>query len=181
MSKRKRDDEIETIKTNFNKIFDSDSYNIMVSKQSSKFIVLIYSKNSEKFCGNLAYDENKGELFVNLIEKCSLTGTDFLSKLDEIALLFKLKNISLEDKSNIIIICDGKKVKINLALLNILSTGKSWYNSKGYLSANFYNEETNNSKILNLTMHELLHRPKRKMRQTFYKKIKILLFSFLIV
>ena len=27
----------------------------------------------------------------------------------------------------------------------------------------------------------ILHRPKRKMRQTFYKKIKILLFSFLIV
>jgi len=66
-----------------------------------------------------------------------------------------LTEISLEDKSNLITICDGKEIKSSLALLNILSTGKSWYNSKGYFSRNYENELEHNSKILNLTIYEL--------------------------
>ena len=55
--------------------------------------------------------------------------------------------------------------------------------SKGGFSLSKYFEllENDIQKILLRTENDVLHRPKRKMRQTFYKKIKILLFSFLIV
>jgi hypothetical protein len=77
MSKRKRSDDNKELKTELNKIFDPETYNILVSKQSWVYNILIYTKSTGKLCGNLEYNKNERQIFVNMIEKCSLSGTDF--------------------------------------------------------------------------------------------------------
>jgi hypothetical protein len=158
MSKRKsnkKNDMNNEILSKMYSIFNPSIYEIFISNNTGD-INLIINDKTDNMCGNLIYYNNTNELFVNKIEKCNLSGTQFLNNLDELANILQLEEIILEDKSNIIIKCKKLKYKINLALLNILSTGISWYNSKGYISANYVNEIEHNSNIINLSMEELL-------------------------
>lgn len=140
-------------------IFNNTDYNILLSKKNSysRDIIIESIKIKNQLCGNLTYYVKTNTLHVNLISKCSISGSVFLEKINELANLLKLNSIILEDKSNLIFICGIKKLKIELPLLYILSTGKSWYNSKGYVSSNYENELLNNSKILGWTIKKLLN------------------------
>ena len=147
---------MDKLQTNISSIFDSNTYIVTISKDRNPNIIIESKIPNIKLCGNLAYDVKNSNIKVNMISKCYSSGTLFLSKLENLAQLLNIKYIHLEDKSNLVFDCN-KKIKIDLSLLYILSTGKSWYNSKGYFSSNYENEFDNNSKIINKTMEELLH------------------------
>ena len=149
---------MEILSSSLNIVFSRDDYDITIGKQSSQGVdIIIESKNPTlKLCGNLNYNTKNNMLKINMISKCSSSGTVFLEKLDQLAKIMKIDSIELEDKSNLIFSCGGKKVKLELPLLYILSTGQSWYNSKGYISSNYEDEVDKNSKLLDITIDKLI-------------------------
>ena len=140
---------MDKLQTNISSIFDSETYIVTISRDRNPNIIIESKIPDIKLCGNLAYDVKNSNIKVNMISKCYSSGTLFLSKLEKLARVLNLNYINLEDKSNLIFDCK-RKIKIDLSLLYILSTGQSWYNSKGYLSSNYENEIDNNSKIINM-------------------------------
>jgi hypothetical protein len=62
--------------------------------------------------------------------------------------------IELQDTSKIPNLC--KRYDIPLYIIYILSTGKSWYNSYGYKSANYNNEIRHNRQLLNMSMFDFI-------------------------
>ena len=64
----------------------------------------------------------------------------------------KIPKLELTDKSKIYL-CDKA---INLAYLNILTTGQSWYNSKGFISNEYNEEKANNLLVINKPFNELV-------------------------
>jgi hypothetical protein len=71
-------------------------------------------------------------IFINLLHKCEgVSGSIVLDKIELFARANRIKTISLNDASNIII--DECNIKISLQVLYLLTAGMSWYNSKGYV------------------------------------------------
>jgi len=91
---------------------------------------------------------------IELLNKCrnGLSGKKLLNIVRTYA---ELRNdiiyIELEDASLITNVCVNT-YHFSLAYLYILSTGKSWYNSFGYKSANHQNEINHNSKLLEMNI-----------------------------
>jgi hypothetical protein len=67
-----------------------------------------------------------------------------------------LKNQDIIDKIELLDASTLYDGKISLALLSILSTGMSWYNSFGFFSSNSEVEKENNSKFLKMKFNEFL-------------------------
>jgi len=94
---------------------------------------------------NLTFED--GAIFVYRLGKCGSNGTILLKLLEEYARSVGIREIGLQDMSVIQIDCeeDGyvftSKMHINLAVLKLLTTGKSWYNSLGYFSSFHDNTE----------------------------------------
>jgi hypothetical protein len=79
------------------------------------------------------------------LNKCGITGSDSLQKVEEVAkLLPNIKLIKLMDASSI----NKCGVDLDLAIIKILTKGQSWYNSFGYYSDNYNDEIDNNRNIL---------------------------------
>ena len=93
-------------------------------------------------------------IYIKRLDKCGITrGTDLLQIYDRLAQQMpKIEYIELEDASKIEI-C---KQKINLYILKILTTGQSWYNSKGYFSKNYKSERSHNESIINMPYEEFI-------------------------
>ena len=91
-------------------------------------------------------------IYIKRLHKCgTTTGNNLLEKFDILA--SEMSNITyviLDDDSNIQI-C-GREIK--LYTLKILTTGQSWYNSKGYVSDNNYDQKTVNARIINTQYEE---------------------------
>jgi len=84
-------------------------------------------------------------IIIELLNKCeSSSGSNTLKKIEELARKLGATQINLEDASKI----KACHTEINLALLDILATGESWYNTKGFYSENRETEKKNNSQIL---------------------------------
>ena len=91
-------------------------------------------------------------IYIKALHKCGTTTGNELLKLFDI-LASEIPNITyviLDDESNIEL-C-GHKIK--LYTLKILTTGQSWYNSKGYVSDNNDDQKTVNARIINTPYEE---------------------------
>jgi hypothetical protein len=96
---------------------------------------------------NLSLSEYKSKhkkINIHLLSKCIIPGSITLEKMELFAKEIGATQIDLEDSSHIKA-CD---TRIPLSILDILSTGESWYNAKGFKSQNHEREKENNSQIL---------------------------------
>ena len=91
-------------------------------------------------------------IHIKVLHKCgTTTGNNLLEKFDILASeIQNMTYITLDDDSNIAL-CGHK---INLYTLKILTTGQSWYNSKGYVSDNNDDQKTVNARIINMSYEE---------------------------
>lgn len=110
----------------------------------------------EKGCAAITIDEEgPGELYVANLDKCGISGSETLKKIEEFARMSGFKKITLSDMSTIFV-C---KQLIDLAILKILTKGESWYNSLGYKSTNYDNEKKNNEALIKKTLNEIFNNP----------------------
>ena len=102
-------------------------------------------ENTTKIC--LTFTVEEDNIFISNLEKCGITGSQSLRKVEELATIIpNIKTISLTDASSI----EKCGHNINLALLKILTKGESWYNSLGYKSSTYDIEVENNRKYMNM-------------------------------
>lgn len=88
----------------------------------------------------------KDYIYITSLNKCGITGSNSLKKVEEVAKLL-LKSIKLMDASTI----NKCGVELDLAIIKILTNGQSWYNSLGYYSDNYKDEIAHNKNILDLS------------------------------
>jgi hypothetical protein len=84
--------------------------------------------------------------------KCNSSGSNTLEKIQLLAHKLGATQINLEDGSSI----RACSTSLPLALLDILATGESWYNAKGYYSENYETERERNSQILSRNATEFI-------------------------
>jgi hypothetical protein len=90
----------------------------------------------------------KDYIYITSLNKCGITGSNSLKKVEEVAkLLPNIKSINLMDASTI----NKCGVELDLAIIKILTKGQSWYNSLGYYSDNYKDEIDHNKNILDLS------------------------------
>uniref|UniRef100_A0A6C0B1B9 Uncharacterized protein n=1 Tax=viral metagenome TaxID=1070528 RepID=A0A6C0B1B9_9ZZZZ len=89
---------------------------------------------------------------IHLLSKCIITGSSTLEKIQLLAHELGAMQINLEDGSTI----RACAVSIPLSLLDILATGESWYNSKGYYATNYEAEKVRNIQILARNANEFI-------------------------
>lgn len=132
-------------------VFDSNE--IILSCDDVNYEIIVTDNDDSQLCGIILFNSKDLKMHLYKLKKCSISGTEFLLKMDELAEKLNIKSITLTDESSIEF---GRGRSINLALLNILSTGKSWYNSKGYISTNYIDEQEHNLKIIDMNICEFL-------------------------
>jgi hypothetical protein len=106
-------------------------------------------KNRENLCLQFSFNDDLSELYIHSLNKCGdfRIGRFLLEKMDELATSIKeCKVIMLSDKSEISI-CD---YVINLARLEILKTGESWYNKHGYRQEDYANDFILNQRFITM-------------------------------
>jgi hypothetical protein len=142
-------------------VFPENEYVVKYKNYSSnKFI--IYTTKDEG-CLDLEFFED--HIYIIHINKCGfVSGTNLLKKIDELVeKIPKIEYIELRDGSTINI----NNVDIDLAFLKILTKGKSWYNSLGYVSSNYSKEILHNNKLRNTHLIEVLNSCKPKLIKDF--------------
>jgi hypothetical protein len=112
--------------------------------------LLVLSKETNKSCINITFHNSRiadiWTFHIDLLKRCTITGSESLNKIEKFAKSFPdIKTISLDDKSTIEL-CERPEIFIHLSIFYILHSGVSWYNSKGYYSANFKEETKHNKK-----------------------------------
>jgi len=110
----------------------------------------VLSKETNKSCINITFHNSRiadiWTFHIDLLKRCTINGSESLNKIEKFAKSFPdIKTISLDDKS-IIELCERPELFIHLSIFYILHSGVSWYNSKGYYSANFKEETKHNKK-----------------------------------
>lgn len=91
--------------------------------------------------------------YINAIEK-QISGNRVISIAKQFGHMVNVELLTLEDHSMLRGICGFNT--INMIKLYILSTGISWYNSKGFVSESFDIEKQHNSQLLSLNIAEFL-------------------------
>lgn len=91
--------------------------------------------------------------YINAIEK-QISGNTVISIAKQFGHMVNVELLTLEDHSMLRGICGFNT--INMIKLYILSTGISWYNSKGFVSESFDIEKQHNSQLLSLNIAEFL-------------------------
>ncbi len=130
---------IETIK----RIFSGKDINI------TNEIEIHISEKGEDCALFIIYPDH---IYIEALHKCgATTGNNLLEKFDILASeIPNMTYVMLDDDSNIEL-C-GREIK--LYTLKILTTGQSWYNSKGYVSDNNDDQKTVNARIINMPYEE---------------------------
>ena len=130
---------IETIK----RIFSGKDINI------TNEIEIHISEKGEDCALFIIYPDH---IYIEALHKCgTTTGNNLLEKFDILASeIPNMTYVRLDDDSNIEL-C-GREIK--LYTLKILTTGQSWYNSKGYVSDNNDDQKTVNARIINMPYEE---------------------------
>jgi len=132
----------KTIKT-IKRIFSGKDINI------TNEIEIHISEKGEDCALFIIYPDH---IYIEALHKCgATTGNNLLEKFD--ILVSEIPNMTyvrLDDDSNIQM-C-GREIK--LYTLKILTTGQSWYNSKGYVSDNNDDQKTVNARIINMPYEE---------------------------
>lgn len=129
-------------------VFPESIYHIEYDEDYNKLTVSI----NKTECFKLEISEYY--IYVIHINQCGIvSGTDLIKKIDKLAeKIPKIKYIELRDGSNIKI----NNIEIDLAFLKILTKGESWYNSLGYVSNEYNEEKTENEKLRNTPLIEVL-------------------------
>ena len=139
------------IKTVIDNTYDMNYKKIFNNYLTNSTDVEILDTNN-KICINLIIRPT--EICVALLYKCdNLSGTNNLKKIDEIAKNLKIPKIYLKDMSNIII----QDIKIDLKLLDTLSSGLTFYNKYGYFAYNHESSQKKIKKILNLSVLDFIN------------------------
>ena len=130
---------IETIK----RIFSGKDINI------TNEIEIHISEKGEDCALFIIYPDH---IYIEALHKCgTTTGNNLLEKFDILASeIPNMTYVRLDDDSNIQM-C-GREIK--LYTLKILTTGQSWYNSKGYVSDNNDDQKTVNARVINMQYEE---------------------------
>jgi hypothetical protein len=93
------------------------------------------------------------EMYIESLKRCGEnTGTTLLRNLLNVAKCLKLTEIFLEDAASI----TGESCQFSLSLLNILSTGQSWYNKHGFVSPYFDSEKEKNLPFLTMPVKDFI-------------------------
>ncbi len=147
-----------------------EGFNVII-KDTNIFII----ETEETRCLVFTFENSK--IYIGLLHKCSIHGTESLRRIEEVA-----KRLS--DKTSIMIeLADASSIEycsnifINLAILKIITKGESWYNSLGYVSDNYEIEKSHNSVIRELScirFIEELYRIKINTLMERYSKSKII-------
>lgn len=112
-------------------------------KQQTKDFFLIETHDSKE-CLQLII--RPPVIYVHQINKCGIKGDEILKKIDELGKQMpNIKSLSLLDGSEI----SKCGIDLDLATIKILTKGESWYNSKGYVSANYDEEKNQHNAIMN--------------------------------
>jgi hypothetical protein len=145
---------METEMDFINSVFTPDLFNVT----SNGHHIFINSKDGDKNCLILKIIEDTIKIVE--LQKCNITGTLSLSLVEKLATIMpNIRYISLSDVSLITTNCgdrDGHKIVIDLATLKILTKGMSWYNSLGYYSPDFREEQRRNSEILRMSFEDVI-------------------------
>lgn len=128
---------------------------------SNSYIVEVFERNGEvviktldgKEC--LFFNVLSNLIYVDTVQKCGVTGTEVLKKVEELTKLIpSVKEIFLMDASKM----SKCGIDIDLAKIKILTKGESWYNSLGYTSAtgDTDKEKSINEKIINMSYNDFI-------------------------
>jgi hypothetical protein len=185
------DDEIplseeEIYKKDLQKIFKT--LNVNFECPGPGYCTYSINDSSRKFCTTIYiyFKRPKKYIHISLLTKCSFTGSEILTKIKQFARKNNFNYISLSDESYLEFEClqeeqipvlyknnietSKKHFKINLAFLNLLKTGYSWYNKFGYFSKNTKKEIEHNKQILNMPMFDFIELVKSKILNTQFQK-----------
>ena len=92
-------------------------------------------------------------IYVYSISKCNISGTHSLKLLDELLpMIPSIKYITLYDQSYIKI----RKISISLAMIFMMSEGKTWYNKLGYYQNTYIEDKKNWDEINNMNFYDVI-------------------------
>lgn len=143
---------VNKYKKELEKFFPSNLFKIIIIENE----ILIESNDAnEELCVRFEiFEFNKYKKYIRSKEtaKCSIPGKEVISRMIKFAEENNFYAYSLSDASSLRPQClEPYKVLINLAALNILATGQSWYNSFGFFSKYFEEEKKSNEFFINQT------------------------------
>jgi hypothetical protein len=152
-----------------NQVFPEDQF-IVEYDDSSSFTDYLEIKtkmgSDDERCALVTINKKcPGEMYISHLDKCGISGSETLKKIEEFAMLAGFKKINLYDASRITI-CG---YSVDLAKLKILTKGESWYNSLGYKSENYDNEKKNNEAVIKKTLKEIFSDPNLGSNETYVK------------
>jgi hypothetical protein len=131
--------------------FPKEKYDIIFSSGSS---IKIKNKSNNEMCIEIHLEE-KSINIVNL-EHCGYNGRTNLEAIIEYSKELNKKSKIIES----LYLTDASYLKyheIDLSILYILSTGKSWYNQFGFISKKYPEEIEHNQKFLTMTLEQFLN------------------------
>lgn len=97
--------------------------------------IIIYDNNILCVDFGILFDGTYYNIFINELNKCSMSATDILENLEFLCFLYakEIRYIFFSDASNIQLF-NNPNYLIEFSTLRILSRGESWYNSLGFYS-----------------------------------------------
>lgn len=135
-----------------NQIFPEPDYIVKKQTEGSYDI-----ETADDFCFSIKIGENN--IYISTLSKCNISGTEILNKIEKLAKLIPgITKINLTDGSVIMKKCGTKTYMLSLAYIKLLTKGKSWYNSLGYISDDYENEEKQISEIINMPAEEFFEK-----------------------
>jgi len=143
------------------KYFPIQDFNIILENNENEKLILTIGAKYDIENEELDFEDfhclylmiEPAKIYIENLNKCgNYTGTDMMFRVIHYAKEVKIPKLELTDKSKLYL-C---KSAVNLAYLNILSSGKSWYNSKDFYSDEFNAEQTNNLLVINKPFNELV-------------------------
>jgi len=129
-------------------VFPEELYTIHIDNCNVK----IYKKNSNALCILFTIKDN--HIYISTLNRCDdIRGYQSLINIFNLAQqLQNIEYIRLIDASEILICAN----EISLTTIKILTTGHSWYNSLGYKSKNYENEQRVNQIIIEKEYNKFL-------------------------
>ena len=115
----------------------------------------IRNRSREHPCLDFSFEGDLSQIHIHILNKCGefRTGSYLLRKVDElVALIPQCQAIELYDESHIYK-CGND---FDLAKLEILKTGQSWYNKHGYKQVNYDEESDWNKRQIEIPVREAL-------------------------
>jgi len=136
------------MENNIYDFFTSDLYDV---KNINDNEYKIETKNNEE-CLTIHFLLDN--IRIEKLSKCGEnSGTYLLNKIEDLAKSMKnIQYITLLDTSEV----KMYDCNIDLAILKILTEGKSWYNKLGYFSSDYENEKIHNAEYINMEFDKLI-------------------------